>query len=228
MDYFDIDRFKNAVTQMLPYLHVTFEFVIVCAIASTILAVIIAVLRIKKIPVVQQIMGIYVSYMRGVPLLVQLMVVYYGFPVLIYLVFGINIIRWDGMIFAVVAMTMSEAALLGETMRGAILSVPAVQTEAGYSIGMTKTQTFMRIVLPQAIRVLVPAYGTTLVGIVQGTSMLYMIGVVDIMQRSKSLATSTGHMFEGYAVCAIVYVTSSLLIKLVFNIIERKMSYGRG
>lgn len=228
MDYFNLDRFKSAFSQIMPYLHITFEFVIVCIIISTILAVIIAVLRIKKIPVVNQIVGVYISYMRGVPLLVQLMVVYYGFPVLVYSLFGINIIRWDGMVFAEIAMIMNEAAFLGETIRGAILSVPVVQTEAGYSIGMTKRQTFIRIVLPQAIRVLVPAYGTALVGMIQSTSMLYTIGVVDIMQRSRSIASATGHAFEGYAVCAVVYIVSSLLIKLVFNVIERRMSYGRG
>jgi L-cystine transport system permease protein len=123
---------------------------------------------------------------------------------------------------------MNEAAFLGETIRGAILSVPQVQKEAGYSIGMTKSQTFIHIILPQAIKVLVPAYGTTLVGMIQSTSMLYTIGVVDIMQRSRSIGSATGHLFEGYAVCAVIYIISSLLIKLVFNIIERRMSYGRG
>ena len=228
MDYFSIDRFKKAFTQIMPYLHITFDFVIVCVIVSTILAVAIAVLRIKKIPVVHQVIGVYISYMRGVPFLVQLLVIYYGLPILVNYLFGINIIRWDGMIFAKIAMIMNETAFLGETIRGAILSVPTVQKEAGYSIGMTRFQTFIRVILPQAIRVLVPAYGTALVGMLQSTSMLYTIGVVDIMQRSKSIAASTGHVFEGYAVCAVIYIVSSLIIKLVFNVVERKMSYGRG
>lgn len=228
MDYFNWNRFQSAVVQILPYLSVTLQFVVICVIISTIFAVIIAVLRIKKIPVVQQIMGVYVSYMRGVPFLVQLMVVYYGFPVLINYVFHINIIRWSGMIFAVIAMVMNESAFLGESIRGAILSIPAVQSEAGYSIGMTKWQTFLRIVLPQAVRVLIPVYGTTLVGMLQSTAMLYTIGIVDIIQRAKSIGGVTGHMFEGYTVCAVIYVIGSLIIRFVFYKIEQKTAYGRG
>lgn len=227
MDYFDWERFKSAFIQIMPYLHVTLEFVIICVVLSTIFAVILAVLRIKNVPVVREIMGVYVSYMRGTPFLVQLMVVYYGLPVLVNALFGINIIRWDGMIFALIAMIMNEAAFLGETIRGAILSISAIQSEAGYSIGMTNFQTFMHIVLPQVIKILVPAYGTTLVGMLQSTSMLYTIGVVDIIQRSKSIASATGHAFEGYAVCALIYIVASLLIKLVFTLLEKKMSYGK-
>lgn len=228
MDYFNGSRFWSAVEQILPYLSVTFEFVLICITASTAAAVVIAVLRIKKIPVVQFFMGIYVSYMRGVPFLIQLMVVYYGFPILINYLFHINIIRWSGMIFAAIAMIMNEAAFLGESIRGAILSVPAVQSEAGYSIGMTKWQNFTRVVLPQAVRVLIPVYGTTLVGMLQSTSMLYMIGIVDIMKKAQSIGSATGHMFEGYAVCAVIYVTASLLIRFVFHKIEQKSAYGRG
>lgn len=228
MDYFNWSRFQSAVKQILPYLNVTFRFVVICIIITSIFSVVIAVLRIKKIPVVQQIMGVYVSYMRGVPLLVQLMVVYYGFPILIYHVFHINIIRWSGMIFAVIAMVMNESAFLGESIRGAILSIPAIQSEAGYSIGMTRWQTFSRIVLPQAIRVLIPVYGTTLVGMLQSTAMLYTLGIVDIVQRARTIGSATGHMFEGYAVCAIIYITGSLVIRFVFYKIEQKTACGRG
>jgi L-cystine transport system permease protein len=125
-------------------------------------------------------------------------------------------------------MVMNESAFLGEQIRGAILSIPSVQSEAGYSIGMTKTQTFIRIVLPQTIRILVPVFGTTIVGMLQSTSILYMVGVVDIMGRAKSIASSTHHALEAYAAISILYIFFSLLIKLIFNIIERKMSYGRG
>lgn len=227
MDYFKWERFVNAFWMILPYMKVTLGFVAVTIIFSTILAVMIALLRIKNVPVMKQIMAVYVSYMRGAPFLVQLMVVYYGFPILVNAVSGVNIQRWDGIIFAAVAMVMNEAAFLGESIRGAILSVPAVQIEAGYSIGMTPIQTFRRVTLPQAVKILVPVYGTTLVGMLQSTSMLYTIGVMDIMNRAKSVAGITKHAFEGYAVCALVYIIFSLLIKLAFTILEKKMQYGR-
>lgn len=224
---FSFERLAKAFPQILEYLNVTIEFLVVCTIWVTIFAIILAVLRIKKIPVVQQILGVYVSYMRGTPLLVQMMVVYYGLPILVQNLFGLNINRWDPLIFAEIALIMNESAFLGEIVRGAILSIPAVQSEAGYSIGMTKMQTFRRIILPQTIRVLIPTYGTVITGIFQSTSILYMVGVVDMMARAKSINAATRHSLEAYTVIAIIYIIFSLFVKVVFNIAERKTSYGR-
>ena len=228
MIFFSMNRFAEASGWILSYLPVTLKFVIICIFFSTVFAVLIAAASIRKLPVLRQILGVYVSYMRGTPFLVQLMVVYYGVPVLINTLFGVNISRWDGFIFAEIAMVMNEAAFLGETIRGALLAVPTVQTEAGYSVGMTGVQTFVRIVLPQAVKTIVPAYGATLVGILQSSSMLYTIGVVEIMNRARAYGTKTSHMLEAYAVCGVIYILFSLLIKYASGKVEKRMNYGRG
>lgn len=227
MDYYSLDRLVDAFGKILPYLGVTLEFVVITAAISTVLAVIIAVLRIRRVPILSPLMSVYISYMRGVPLLVQLMVIYYGFPILVNAVFHVNIVRWNGMIFAVIAMVLNESAYLGEAMRGAILSVDRTQSEAGYSIGMNWLQTFVRIILPQAFLVFVPSYGTTLIGISKSTSMLYTIGVVEIVQRARSLGQQTGHLFEGYTVCAVFYVILCLVIKSGFGLLEKKLDFRR-
>lgn len=227
MDYYSLDRLWDAFWKILPYLGVTLEFVVITTVISTVLAVIIAVLRIRKIPILSPLLSVYISYMRGVPLLVQLMVIYYGFPILVNALFHFNISRWSGMIFAVIAMVMNESAYLGEAIRGAILSVDKTQSEAGYSIGMTWGQTFVRIVLPQAFLVFVPHYGTTLIGILKSTSMLYTIGVIEIIQRARAIGQQTGHFFEGYTVCAIFYIILCLVIKSGFSLLERKLNFRR-
>ena len=228
MIFFSMNRFAEASGWILSYLPVTLKFVIICIFLSTVFAVLIAAASIRTLPVLRQILGVYVSYMRGTPFLVQIMVVYYGVPVLINTLFGVNISRWDGFIFAEIAMVMNEAAFLGETIRGALLAVPTVQTEAGYSVGMTGVQTFVRIVLPQAVKTIVPAYGATLVGILQSSSMLYTIGVVEIMNRARAYGTKTSHMLEAYAVCGVIYILFSLLIKYASGKVEKRMNYGRG
>ena len=228
MIFFSMNRFAEASGWILSYLPVTLKFVIICIFFSTVFAVLIAAASIRKLPVLRQILGVYVSYMRGTPFLVQIMVVYYGVPVLINTLFGVNISRWDGFIFAEIAMVMNEAAFLGETIRGALLAVPTVQTEAGYSVGMTGVQTFVRIVLPQAVKTIVPTYGATLVGILQSSSMLYTIGVVEIMNRARAYGTKTSHMLEAYAVCGVIYILFSLLIKYASGKVEKRMNYGRG
>lgn len=226
-DFFSIDRFVKAFPQILEYLDITFEFLIVCTFWVTIFAVVIALLRIKNFPVMKQILAFYVSYMRGTPFLVQMMVVYYGLPLLVEALFGLDINRWEALLFAEIALIMNESAFFGEIVKAGIQSIPPVQSEAGFSIGMTRTQTFIRIVLPQAIRILIPAYGQTVIGIFQNTSMLYMVGVVDMMARAKSINASTHHSLEAYAVIAIIYITFSLAMKFLFSLLEKKMSYGR-
>lgn len=225
--FFTLDRLIDAFPQIISYLNISLEFFVICTIWTAIFSIIVAALRIKKIPVIQHLLGVYVSYMRGTPFLVQMMVVYYGLPMLILKLFGININRWDAIIFAEIALIMNESAFLGEIIKGAILSISPVQSEAGYSIGMTKMQTFFHIVLPQTIRVVIPSYGISVVGIFQNTSMLYMVGVIDMMARAKSINGITGHSLEAYTVIAIIYIVFSLIMKLLFNIAENKTNYER-
>ena len=224
--YFDWNRFVKVIPQILPYFQITLKMVVVVVVIATLLAIFLAVLRINKIPVIHQILGFYISYMRDTPLLCQLFVIYYGLPVLIRMWFGININRWNAIYFAEIALILNEAAFMGETFRGAIESVPKVQREAGFSIGLSRGRVFTRIVLPQAIRVIIPSYGNSVAGMFQATSLCYQIGVLDLMGRASSLGSATSHLFEPYFVVAIIYIIVSLIIKLIFDLIEKKMNYG--
>lgn len=226
--YFSWERFHNNTPIILSCLNVTLQLVVISLIFITIFAIILAVLRMKRIPVIHQIIGVYISYMRGTPLITQLFVVKFGLPMLLNNLFGINIYRWDNIIFAEIAIIMNEAAFLGETFRGALASVPALQIEAAYSIGMTKTQTFFRVTLPQFIRIILPTYGTTIVAIFMGTSVVFMLGVLDIMGRAKIIASSTSHGLEAYLIVAIIYIVASLVVRVIFHGLENKMNYGRG
>lgn len=128
----------------------------------------------------------------------------------------LKINRWEALLLAEIALIMNESAFFGEIVKAGIQFIPPVQSEAGFLIGMTRTRTFIRIVLPQAIRILIPAYGKTVIGIFQNTSMLYMVGGVDMMARAKSINASTHHSLEAYAVIAIIYITFSLEMKFLF------------
>jgi L-cystine transport system permease protein len=191
-----------------------------------ILGIIIAIIRIYKIPVLNQVYSVYISFMRGTPILVQLLVVFYGVPTVLLSLFNIDVNGWDKFIFATIALTLNESAMLAEIFRSAIASIPHTQFEAGYSVGLTWWQTFTRIILPQAVRVAIPSYGTNLVVLIQSTSLAYMIGVIDLMGRARAIGTSTRHSFEPYVAVTIVYVVFSLLVKLVFYLLNKKLQYG--
>lgn len=230
-DYFSFDRFLVRIGQITPYVLVNFKMVFWAMLIGTICAIALAILRLKKIPVIEQILIVFISYMRGTPLLVQMCVAYYGIPIvfgnLIYNAFGINLNRLDAIVFVIIAFILNEAAFLGEIFRGAILSVPTVQTEAGLSIGMTRLQILFRIVLPQAINVAIPQYGVDLIGVFHNTALAFTLGVLDMMSRARTLGVSTGHTLEGFVVVAIIYIIISLILKALFYLLEKKFQYGR-
>ena len=226
-NYFSIDRFINVFPKIISNISVNFHIVFWSMLFGTILAVLVAVLRLKKIPVISQIISVYISFMRGTPLLVQMMIAFYGIPLLLgslsLNVFGINLNRIEPVIFVEIAIILNEGAFLGEIFRGAITSVPSIQTEAGYSIGMTGAQTFSRIVLPQAFKVALPHYGVDLVGVFQNTSLVFTLGVVDVLGKAKTLGAATGHTLEGYIAATLVYITFSLILKGAFLLLEKKL-----
>lgn len=226
MDFFSWDRFLADIPRLLPYLSVTFQIVAYAVLFGSAAGLGIAVLRIRQVRGIQWLLRIYISFMRGTPILVQLLVVFYGLPLLLQQM-GINASRWDRSFFVYVAFALNEAAFLSEIFRSAILAVPFGQAEAGYSVGLTRWQTLRRIVLPQALRVALPGFGADFIGLFQQTSLAFLIGVVDIMGRAKTIGAGSHHALEGYLLVALVFMGISILLRAVFAFCDRKLSYGR-
>ncbi len=225
---FSWDRFWDAIPKILPYLPVTFEIVIVATLFGIILGFFVALVRIKKTPVLYQLCTIYISFMRGTPMLVQLFLILYGLPALLNPILGINLGRkLDTIYFAYLTFILNQGAFLSSIFYTAILSVPQGQAEAGYSVGLTEFQSYFRIVIPQAIRTAIPPFGSDFVGLIQNVSLVFTVGIIDIMGRAKSIGTVTGHTLEVYLIVAIIYVILSLLVRIIFVQIDKKISYGK-
>ncbi|GHU83175.1 cysteine ABC transporter permease [Clostridia bacterium] len=223
MDLFSWERFFVNIPRLIKYLPVTFQIVVIAEIVGIVLGVAIALTRISKTPILNRFFIWYVSFMRGTPMLVQMLVVYYGLPGILRSVFHLNADNWSKITFVCITFALNQGAFLSEIFRSSILAISVGQTEAGYSVGLTKWQTFYRIVLPQASKIAIPSFGIDLVGLFQNTSLAFLIGVMDIMGRAKTIGTSSGHYLEGYIFVAIVFVTVSLLLKLAFVILDKKL-----
>jgi L-cystine transport system permease protein len=227
-DFFSFRRVIEYFPKVLSKLPVTLNIVLVSIGIAVILATAIAAIRIKKLPVLSQLAATYVSFVRGTPILVQLFLVYYGMPLLITFFAGKNITsEWNKLIFVYIAYGLNEAGFLSEHIRAAILSVPSGQSEAGYSIGLTGIQTFFRIVLPQASRVLIPGFSTMLVGLLPATSLAYMLGVTDMMGKVKAIGTVTFHTLEGYFCAAVIFVLASFVLERIFIRLSEQLNYER-
>ncbi|MBE7719172.1 MAG: amino acid ABC transporter permease [Lacrimispora celerecrescens] len=225
---FGWERFFENIPKILPYLSVTFLIVIYATVLGVLLAVFIVLTELKRIPVLYPFFKVYVSFMRGTPMLVQLMLIYYGIPALIDPVLGTNINRgWSAVTFAYITFILNQGAFLSAIFYGAITSVPYGQTEAGLSVGLTELQTFRRILLPQMVRIALPPFGSDLVGLFQNSSLVFLIGVTDIMGRAKSIGAATKHVLEAYVFVVIIYIVISLTIRLLFYYLNTKLEYGR-
>ena len=158
---------SGAVTGTIPLSIVSFLF-------GLALALVVALMRISGQPVLSGIARFYVSVIRGTPLLVQLFVIFYGLPSI-----GLTIDPWPS---AIIAFSLNVAGYAAEILRSAILSVPKGQWEAGHTIGMSRTVTLRRVILPQAARVSVPPLSNTFISLVKDTSLASVILVTELFR----------------------------------------------
>ncbi len=225
-DLFSWQRLIQNLPILIVKLPITFEIVAVAFTLGFLLALLIATARIKKIPVLNQILTVFISFERGTPLLVQMLVVYYALPIVLKTFFGIDSRRWEKIIFVDLALILNQGVFLGEIFRGAILSIPKGQREAAIACGFSEFNAFVRIVLPQAVRVALPSTGLTLIGLFQETSLVFMIGVIDIIGRASALGATTGHSLESYVIIAVIFVLINFVLTAITTKIDKKLTFG--
>lgn len=224
--FFSIQRVFEYFPIVLRGFPVTIKIVLVATAAGLILGTLLAFIRIYKIPVLNQFVIVYISFVRGTPQLVQLFIVLYGLPLLVVRITDINISRWDKLFFVLVTYCLNEAAFFSESIRAAIQAVPKGQTEAGLSVGLNGRQTFFRIVMPQAARIALPGLGTSFIYLFQGTSLAYLVGIFDIMGQVNAIGARTQHYIEGYVCAGIIFITISVILEKVLYKANQRLACG--
>lgn len=217
---FDVVLIAEVLPILLQYLPITFEILVFSILFGMMLGIVLAIPKLLHIPILKQIITIYISFIRGTPILVQLFLVFYGIPALLKLI-HIDVTRMDAMYFVIITYTFSNAAAFAEIFRSAILTVDRGQMEAAYSVGLSGSQGFMRIVLPQAIRVAFPNIANTMISSLKDTSLAFSIGVMDMVGRGETLIASTTRALEIYVALSIVYYVIVIILEKVFKLNER-------
>lgn len=192
-----------------------------------------ALIRIYNIPVLKQIVVLYVSFIRGTPLLVQIFLSYYGIPLFLRYLnanYGTNfdISFIPAIYFIYVAFSLNTGAYLSETIRSAILSVDKGQFEASYSVGMTTSQALRRIILPQALRVGIPNIFNHFIMLLKDTSLAFAASVPEILGQAKIIAGRTSQFFEVYIVAALIYWVLCIILEQISYLIERRLNRKQG
>ncbi|WP_242215861.1 amino acid ABC transporter permease [Listeria monocytogenes] len=178
--------------------------------------------RIYKVPILDQFARVYISFFRGTPIMVQLFIVFYGIPALSS-VFGIDLSQMDPLYAAIATYALSSAATIAEVIRAGVNSVDAGQAEAAYSIGLSSRQTFLRIILPQALYQALPNFGNLVIGYLKDTSLAFSIGVMDMSGRGQTLITLSNHALEVYISLSIIYYLTAVLLEYSFKWIEKRV-----
>lgn len=220
---FDFTLIAKVLPILLQYLPVTLEILVFAILFGMLLGIVIAIPKLLHIPILKQIITIYISFIRGTPVLVQLFLVFYGIPALLKLV-HIDVTRMDAMYFVIITYTLSNAASFAEIFRAAILTVDRGQMEAAYSVGLNGIQAFQRIVLPQAIRVAFPNMTNTMISSLKDTSLAFSIGVMDMVGRGETLIASTTRALEIYLALSIVYFVIVMLLEKILKRNERYLN----
>lgn len=209
--------------KLIKMLPLTLFVVMVAGVISFFLGVIVTAIRIKKVKVLFQIISVYVSFMRSTPSLIQLFVVYYGLPI-IFKVAGVDIQEWSRTAFAILTLVLHNGAYLSEVMRPAYLAVDKGQHDAADSIGLTGTQKFFRIICPQVVPIALPSLGNLLIDLIKDTSILFTIGVVDLMGKAKLIITNdygVGQL-KVYITVAVIYWIISIIAEKGIQALENK------
>ena len=186
------------------------------------LGLIVAVIRQKRLPVVTQVIKIYISLMRGTPLMLQLLVVFFG-P---FYLFKIRLSDSYRFIAVIIAFVLNYSAYFAEIYRSGIESMPLGQYEAATVLGYSKTQTFIKIILPQVIKRIFPALTNEVITLVKDTSLAFSIAYVEMFTVAKQIAAKETTMLP-FVIAGLFYYVFNFLVAFASERIEKKMSYYR-
>ena len=219
MDVLNVEYMLGLVPVLLRYLPLTLQLAGIGMVLALILACLFAVVRVLRIPVLNQLTIVFISFFRGTPLLVQLFLFYYGLPQLFS---ALTVI--DGVTATVMGLTMHFSAYMAESIRAAIVGVDRSQTEAALSIGMTNGQLMRRIVLPQATRVALPTLMNYFIDMIKATSLAFTLGVTELMGATQKEAAGSFLYFEAFIVAAILYWIVVELLSKLQNYLEIRLN----
>lgn len=208
------------------------EYTLMLAVVAVLLAVIpallLALMRLSKNRFIRGLSGAYIAVFRSTPLLVQLFLIYYGpfYVIKIPDFFLFGFINLKIFIPGVVALALNSSAYVAEIFRAGILAVDAGQTEAARSLGLSSWQAMKLVVLPQAVKNVLPALANEIVTMVKESSVCSMLGIYELMWGAKTVATTTYISLGPYVVAALIYFCINFPASKAIEAIERRMRRG--
>lgn len=193
---------------------------------GTLIGVILAIMKLSKIKIIKSISVLYIEVVRGTPLILQVMLFYHGLSTIIhipdiYITDSLNLAR---LIPGILALSINSGAYIAEIIRAGINAVDKGQTEAGKSLGMKDSLILKSIIMPQAIKNILPAICNEFIVLIKESSVLYVIGIQELMTKADSVAVATYQPIEPLLVAGVLYFTMTFSVSRIFGKIERNLN----
>lgn len=217
MEYqFHFEVFETYWPWIAKGLGMTLYISIVAMFFALIIGLIVALVRLSKLKPVALIGRAYIEFFRGIPLFVFIIWLYYG----IAMVVGIN---FRPLVAGVICLGMQHGGYLAEIYRSGIQAISKGQWEASYSLGFSPVRTFIKIIFPQAFKIIIPPTANMFVGMLKDSALVSIIGVNELMRQSQMATSLTFRPFEFYTVTALIYVALTLGFSQLVKILEVRM-----
>ena len=222
----------NFIDKFLPYFNdgliVTLMISAFVVVIGTVLGTLIALAKLSKIRILRWLANVYIEVFRGTPMLVQIMI---GFQVLGKMPlpeFQLGILTEDlsRLVPGIIVLSMNSGAYVAEIVRSGINAVPKGQTEAAYSLGIRRHQTMMKVILPQAVRNILPALGNEFVTIIKDSSLLATIGVMELFNGAQTTSSTTYQSLSPWLLVAGYYFVVTFITSRLINLLEKKLGKG--
>ena len=211
-----MDYILRILPNMFAGLGVSAQIFLITIVLSLPIGILLALVRISKVAVFRKLAEIYIYVMRGTPLMLQIMFIYYGLPLML----NVQISDFPAAILAFVA---NYAAYFAEIFRGGIQSIPKGQLEGAMSLGFSKWESMVRIIIPQAIRNILPVIGNEFVTLIKESSQVSVIGMADLMYTATTIQGISFQPFPPLVIVAIYYFIMTFFVSMCLRVLERRM-----
>jgi arginine/lysine/histidine transport system permease protein len=213
----DFTQITSSIPYILQGIGVTLKIVGIAALIGFFLGTLLAICKIGKVKALTWLADIYTSIFRGTPLILQLLLIYYGVPQL----FGVQV---EAYIAAILAFGLNSGAYISEIIRAGILAVDRGQQEASMALGIPYSKMMKDIILPQAVKNILPALVNEFISLTKESAIVTVIGIMDIMRRSYIVGGNTYRYFESLIFAGFVYYIMVVVLTLIGKLIEKRMN----
>ncbi|MGB3368225.1 MAG: amino acid ABC transporter permease [Acidaminobacteraceae bacterium] len=219
---FKVDYFISVFPRLIKALPITLSISVIGMLLGIILGTLITFARRSKNRYLNGVFNTYVSFFRGTPLMVQMFLFFFGMPQIMP-----SFARVPAYGAAILVMTINSSAYISEVVRSSLLAVDKGQMEAALAMGMSRFRAMERIILPQAFKIAIAPLGNTFISMIQGTAIVFMIGLRDIMGISKMTAAASYRFFETYLAVGIIYWVITLVVTKLIDLLEGNLTYEK-